>query len=72
MLYPYTDVLDITVYANTPYRCVQTIYLYSVYPYTHYNAIRIVSIYKVSANTGYTPIRRGCEYAYKPILFHGV
>lgn len=55
-----------------PNRCVQTIHLYSVYPYTHDNAIRIVSIYMVFANTGYTTIRRGCAYAYRLILFHGV
>ena len=35
MLYPYTDILGITVYANIHHRCVQTIHLYSVYPYTH-------------------------------------
>ena len=39
MLYPYTNILGITVYANTLYRYVQTTHLYSVYPYTHYNAI---------------------------------
>ena len=56
---------------------ISTIGVYKLYTYTlyiliqTYNAIRIVSIYKVSANTGYTPIRRGCVYAYKLILFHG-
>ena len=72
MLYPYTDILAITVYANIPYRREQTIHLYSVYPYTHYNAIRRVSLHSVSISKGYTPIRRGCVYAYKLILFHGV
>ncbi len=49
------------------------LYTYTLYILIHtYNAIRIVSIYKVSANTGYTPIRCGCAYAYRLILFHSV
>ena len=72
MLYPYTNILGITVYANTLYRYVQTTHLYSVYPYTHYNAIQRISVYCVSANTRYTPIRRRCVYAYKLILCHDV
>ena len=50
MLYPYTGILGVTVYANIPYRCVLSIHLYSVYPYTHYNAIRRVSLYSVSVS----------------------
>ena len=72
MLYPYTGILGVTVYANIPYRCVQSIHLYSVYPYTHYNAIRRVSLYSVSISKEYPPIRCGCVYAYKLILFHDV
>ena len=72
MLYPYTGILGVIVYANIPYRFVQSKHLYSVYPNTHFNVIRRVSLYWVSANTQYSPIRRGCVYAYKLILFHGL
>ena len=51
---------------------VYKLYTDTLYILTHYNAIRRINLYWVSADTGYTPIRCGCVYAYKLILFHGV
>ena len=57
---------------------ISPISLYKLYTYTQYILIHAITLYGklaytwVYANTGYTPIRRGCVYAYKLILFHDV
>ena len=65
-LYTYIPIHPYMLY---PYRDKHGITVYTNMPY---RCVHTIHLYSVSANTGYTPIRCGCVYAYRLILFHGV